>query len=88
MILMHAAKRAQKIPGPSPHPFCRVDVNLTAAIAIIIACPFALTMLDGNMLTLNSVVALPFISVRNRFGWGEASDMLLQSFAIGVFDDA
>lgn len=88
MALVHATKRAQKISDTSPHPFRRVDVNLTNIIAIIIARPLALTMLNGNMLTLNSVVTFPFISIRNRFGLGEASDVLLQSFAIGMLDDA
>ena len=68
MILMHAAKGTQKITGARPHAFRRVNVHLAHAVAIVIACPFVLTMIDGNPLALNAMVALSFIGIRDGIG--------------------
>jgi len=65
-ILVHAAKGTQKIPNPSPQAFRRVDVNLTNAIAIIVARPFVLAMIHRDPLAVNLIIAIPFI----RIGYG------------------
>ena len=77
MILVHAAKGAQKIACASPEAFCGIDVNLTNAIAIIIACPFVFTMIDRNPLALNLIVAIPFIGIRHSMGSGKLSHVSL-----------
>jgi hypothetical protein len=85
---MHPAEGAHKIAYSRPHPFGGIDMDLPDAIAIIIPCPFVLSMLDGDTLALNSIVALPLIGIRNRLRLGESSHVPLQGLAISVFDDA
>ena len=88
IIFMHPTEGAQKIACSCPHSLGGINVHLSDTIAIIIPCPFVLTMVDGDTLALNRVVTFPFIRIRNRLGVGEACHVPLQGFAIGVLDDA
>ena len=87
-VFMHSAEGAQKITCPGPHSFGSIHMDFPEAITIIIPCPFVFPMLNRDVLAFNPVVTLPFIGVHHGVRWGEASDMLLQGFAIRVFDDA
>ena len=86
MSLVHAAKGSQEVARPGPHSLRRVDVDLTNAIAIVIACPFVFTMINGDTVALNLLVASPLIGIRHRVRLSEPSHMLLQGLAIGVFN--
>jgi len=66
VLLMHAAKGTQKVSQRLPQAFNRVDVNLTDAIAIIVARPLSRTMTDGRVPTVQLVVALPLVAVTGR----------------------
>jgi len=85
---MDAAKGPQKITRSCPHPFRCVDVNLTNAVPIIIACPFAFTVIDTDPLALNPIVARPFIGIGHSLPERELSQVSLQGLAIGVLNDA
>jgi hypothetical protein len=54
-------KRAQEIADGSPHAFRCVGVNFVDAIAIIIACPFSLSMTHCSIWSKDVVVASPFV---------------------------
>ena len=86
--LMDPSKRSQKIARSRPHPLRRVDMDLSNAIAIIIACPFVVTMMDRDPLASNPIVAIPFIGIGHRVRLSEPGDVPFQGLAVGVFDHA
>lgn len=88
IIFVDSAERSQKITGTGPQAFSGIDMDLTDAIAILITCPFMFSMMDGDMLAWNLVVARPFVGIGNRVGLRETDQVLFQRFAIRVFDDA
>lgn len=59
---MKAAKGAQKITQGRASAFTGVAVHFTAAIAIIIASPFVLSMTNGVMVGMNLMVGTPLIT--------------------------
>ncbi len=59
MLFVHAAKGAWVIAHRRPHAFCRIGVDLTNTIAIVVACAFVNTMIDGDMRPRDVIVALP-----------------------------
>ncbi len=73
VILVHAAKGAQKISVPRPQPFGAVDMHFTDTVAIIIPRPFVLAMIDGHVQALNLIVARPLIGIRHPIRPREAA---------------
>ncbi len=81
---MHTTKGSQEIAYSSPHTFRRVDVDLPAAIAIIITRPFVVAMIDRDALAFDVIVALPFIGIHDSLRSRELRQMFLQRLAVGM----
>ena len=56
--------------------------------AIVIACPFVFSVIDGHMRAWNLAIPGPFIRIGKRRRLCETHHMLLQRLAICVLDDA
>src|SRR5574341_1409314 len=87
-MLVHPAKNAQEGSHARPHAFGRVGVNLTVAIAVIVACPLVEAMLNGGMSTIDQVVAIVFIGINGHSRLGEWMHRVAQGFAFRIFNNA
>jgi hypothetical protein len=87
IIFVNPAKRPQKVARAGPHALCGIGMDLTNAVAIVIACPFVFSMIDRDMLAWNLIVPCPFIGIDSRVGLRETNQVLLQSLTIRVLDD-
>ena len=65
---MNTAKWTEKVANGCPHTLNRVDVGFKSPIRIVISCPFAITMTDYRMRTLNTIIAFPSICIYSRCG--------------------
>ncbi|SRR5258706_10301368 len=62
-------------------------MDFTDAIAIIVACPFFLSVTNCIVGTVNVVVALPFVSINEAIFLRKVFHMLAQGLPVGVFHD-
>src|SRR5260221_9119319 len=85
---MNASKQTHEVAHQSPHAFQRVNMDFTDAIAIIIACPFFVSMTNGAVGAVNVVIALPFISVDTAILFGEPRYLVAQGLTVAVLDHA
>jgi hypothetical protein len=84
ILLMDPAKRTQKVARGCPQPFTGVGLHLADPIAIVIACPFFLTMAHGGVATTNAIVTLPFIRVTGGVFLSVSVHVSLQCLPIGM----
>lgn len=82
ILFVDSAKGAQKVAGGGPQAFDGVGMDLSNAIAIIVACPLFLPVTPGGMRTFDPVGALPFIGITSGVSFGVPMDVLLQRLAI------
>jgi len=59
-------------------------VNFANAIAIIIACPFSLTMCHRGTGAVDGIVTIVFVGVTMRAFTGKAFDMVVQGHLFGI----
>ena len=88
VLLVHAAKRTQKVSQRLPQAFNRVDVNFSNAIAIIVSRPLFLTVTDHSMATVQPVIALPLVAVTGRAIGGELFNVPMQRLFVGALFDS
>ena len=88
VTLVNTAKRTKEITSGRPHAFHRVGVDFADTVAIIIACPFVLTMTNRGMWPDDVVVTVPFIGTDVRAGLRELVNMVMQGCLIGMVNDA
>lgn len=69
--LVDASERSEVRAERRTGSFARVAVDLTAAIPVIISCPFVHAVADGGVGRMAAPVALPFVRVEDRAAPGE-----------------
>ena len=85
-VFLVNASEGEKVAQARPHAFSRVGVNLSNAVAIIVASPFVDTMIDCDTLADNVVVSGPFVSIDGGPRQGESCHMLFERLAVGALD--
>jgi hypothetical protein len=83
---MHSSKWSQIISHPGPQSFYRIDVYFSYPISIIISRPFSLSVIYCRVLTINPLIASPFICIAGRFLLRALMNVLLKCFTIGSLD--
>ena len=86
-VLAYATKQAQKVSQPGPHAFNGVGMHFSNTVAIIIACPFLLSVSNRRARALDGVVAVIFVRVNMRAFACKAFDMFAQRRLFGVRRD-
>src|SRR5215210_4693268 len=72
---MHAPERPEEGAQPSAGSFTAVAVDLPHAVAIVIACPLVLSVIDGRVRRLDPVVTPILVRIDDcaigRYGFGK-----------------
>src|SRR4029079_9442279 len=84
IVLVDAAKRAQKMAGGCPQAFAGVGGDLPDAIAVVIPRPFFLPMPHGAMGARDPGAALPFLCLTGGVLLGVALPVLLPRLPVGM----
>jgi hypothetical protein len=87
IVLVDAAKRAQKMAGGCPQAFAGVGGDLADAIAVVIPRPFVLPMPHGVMGARDPGVSLPFLCLTGGVLLGVALPVLLPRLPVGMVPD-
>lgn len=83
---MHSSEWSQIISHPGPQSFYRIDVYFSYPISIIISRPFSLSVIYCRVLTINPLIASPFIRIAARFLLRTLMNVLLKRFTVGPLD--
>ncbi len=87
-VFAHTTKGTEKITKACPQALNSIGMNFANAIAIVVACPFVLTVTDHRTRAADSVVAIILIGVYVCAFACEAFHMGTQGHLFGVRRDA
>jgi len=81
-MLADAAKRSEKIPQASPHPFGRIGMDFKDIVCIIITRPFLVAVCNRGMLALDACVRFVFVGKNMAVRPGKAMHMFGQCLGL------